>query len=321
MLERSTHPILDYNSEVARSLREIPPAHYTLKIKSFSLLSQMLLDTQQKNFESAVFEANGYKWKLSLYPHGDKERNGEGHISLYLVIADRDNLPLGWEVNVNFKLFVFDQIQDKYMTVQDVNGKVRRFHKMKTKWGFTQLLPLSSFSDAANGYLINDMCVFGVEIFVVSYNGRGECLNLLKVLDTTYAWNIEKFSSLQDEYHYSDVFTIGQRKWKLQLFPKANSRGKGKSMSLFILLDDLETFPSGQKINATYKLRIKNQYHDKHGEITGTNCFSATSCGRGCSSLLSLTDLHDASKGFLVNNSLMIEAEVSAISTVKNFSE
>ncbi|XP_058189027.1 protein RESTRICTED TEV MOVEMENT 3-like isoform X1 [Rhododendron vialii] len=321
MVERSWHPILDDNSEVARSLRKIPPAHYTFKVKSFSLLSQMLLDAKQKNFESAVFEASGYKWKLSLYPRGDKERNGEEHISLYLAIADRDNLPLGWEVNVNFKLFVFDQIQDKYITVQDANGKVRRFHKMKTEWGFAQFLPLSSFSDSANGYLINDTCVFGVEIFVVSYNGRGECLNLLKGLDTTYTWNIEIFSSLQNEYHYSDVFTIGKRKWKLQLFPKGVSIGKGKSMSLFILLDDLKTFPSGQQINATYKLRIKNQHNDQHVEITGTNCFSSTSCGWGCSSLLSLTDLLDASKGFLVKNSLMIEAEVCAMSTVKNFSK
>lgn len=191
----------------------------------------MLLDAKQKNFESAVFEASGYKWTLSLYPRGDKERNGEEHISLYLAIADRDNLPLGWEVNVNFKLFVFDQIQDKYMTVQDVNGKVRRFHKMKTEWGFAQLLTLSTFNDAANGYLINDTCVFGAEIFVVSYNGRGECLNLLTGLGTTYTWKIDNFSSLQDKIHYSDVFTIGKRKWKLLLYHKGDSRAKGKSMS------------------------------------------------------------------------------------------
>lgn len=64
-----------------------------------------------------------------------------------------------------------------------------------------------------------------------------------------------------------------------------------------------------------------NQYHDQHLEITGTDCFSAPTYSWGISSVLSLTDLHDASKGFLVNNSLIIEANVSAISTVKNFSK
>jgi len=258
---------------------------------------------------------------LSLYPHGDKERNGEGHISLYLAIAGREDLPLGWEVNVNFKFFVYDQIQDKYMTVQDANGKVRRFHKMKTEWGFAQLLPLSTFSDTANGYLVNDTCAFGVEIFVVSYNGRGECLNVLKGLDTTYTWKIDNFSSLQDKIHFSDVFTMGKRKWKLALYPKGDSTGKGKSMSLFIRLNDFETFASGQKICAKYKLRIMNQYHDEHLEITDTGFFSPPNYGRGSPSFLSLTDLHDASKGFLVNNTLITEAKVSAISTVKNFSK
>ena len=43
--------------------------------------------------------------------------NGSGHISLYLAIVETENLPLGWEIYVNFKLFVFDQIQDKYLTI------------------------------------------------------------------------------------------------------------------------------------------------------------------------------------------------------------
>ncbi|KAH7835279.1 hypothetical protein Vadar_024675 [Vaccinium darrowii] len=62
-----------------------------------------------------------------------------------------------------------------------------------------------------------------------------------------------------------------------------------------------------------------NQYHDQHLEIPDTACFSASGLGWGHSSVLPLTDLHDASKGFLVNDNLTIKAEVSAISTVKNF--
>ncbi|THG20563.1 hypothetical protein TEA_005203 [Camellia sinensis var. sinensis] len=143
-----------------------------------------------------------------VYPNGDKERNGERHISLYLVIAETGKLPLGWEVNVRFTLFEYDHIQDKYMTFQDANGKVRCFHGMRTELGFAQLLPLTLCNDSANGYLIHDMCVFGAEVFVINYTGRGECLTVLKGLVTTCTWKIVKFSSLDDKVHYSDVFTI-----------------------------------------------------------------------------------------------------------------
>ncbi|KAL7166585.1 hypothetical protein ACSBR2_037286 [Camellia fascicularis] len=306
--------------EVTRSLRKIPPAHFIFKIESFSQLSQLLSDVEVQNCESDIFEASGYKWKLSFYPNGDKKRKGEGHISLYLVIAETSNLPLGWEVNVNFKLFVYDQIQGKYMTIQDANGKVRHFHEMKTEWGFAQLLPLSTFNDADNGYLICDTCVFGVEVFVINYTGRGQSINILKELDRTYTWKIDNFSSLDGEKQYSDVFIFGNRKWNLRLYPKGRVTAKDKCLSLFLGLNDLKTFPSERKTYAKFKMRIRNQNHGEHMEIEGSNCFTSSSISWGTSSFLSLTDLHDASKGFLVNDTLIIEAEVSIISTVKNFS-
>ncbi|XAR69321.1 Ubiquitinyl hydrolase 1 [Bertholletia excelsa] len=238
MEEKSCHPLpvdIGSSGKISRSLRDIPPAHYTLKIESFSQLSEMLSDTKAHNYVSEVFEASGYKWKLSLYPKGDKERNGEGHISLYLVIAETKDLPLGWEVNVNFKLFLFDQIQDKYMAIQDADGKVKRFHEMKTEWGFAQLVPLSVFNDANNGYLICDTCVFGVEIFAINYSGKGECISNVVGLESTHTWKISNFSALGDVCHKSDVFTIGNHNWELRLYPKGNLHGKKEnSLSLYL---------------------------------------------------------------------------------------
>jgi hypothetical protein len=56
--------------------------------------------------------------RLVLYPNGKKNSNGNGHISLYLAIANAKDLQLGWEVNANIKFFVFDQIRDKYLCIQ-----------------------------------------------------------------------------------------------------------------------------------------------------------------------------------------------------------
>ncbi|KAE9455379.1 hypothetical protein C3L33_12702, partial [Rhododendron williamsianum] len=110
----------DMDNAVAtvRSIRDVPPAHYSLKLTSFSLF----LNADIGNYTSRVFEAGGYKWKLCVHPNGNEKMNVGRHISLYLVIADTETLPPGWEVNVNFKLFVFDQIRDKYLAVQDAEG-------------------------------------------------------------------------------------------------------------------------------------------------------------------------------------------------------
>ncbi|THF99090.1 hypothetical protein TEA_024263 [Camellia sinensis var. sinensis] len=203
----------------------------------------------------------------------------------------------------------------------DINGKVRRFHGMKREWGFAQLLPLSTFNDAANGYLIRDTCVFGAEVFVINYTGRGECLTLGKELDNTHTWKIDNFSSLDGKIHFSDVFTIGNHKWKLWLYPKGDSLEKDKWLSLYLVLDNWNTFPSERKTYSKFSLRIRNQYNDQHVEFTASNCFSASNFAGGVSSFLSLTDLHDASMGFLVNDTLIVQAKVIVTSTVKNFSE
>ncbi|CAL5441043.1 unnamed protein product [Camellia sinensis] len=309
------------SSEVTRSLRDIPTSHYIFKIEPFSQLSKALLDTEVQSYESDIFQATDYKWRLSLYPNGDEKRNGKGYISLYLVITETNKLPLGWEVNVNFKLFVYNQIQDKYLTIQDANGKVSCFHGMITEWGFPQLLSLTTFNDPSNGYLISDKCMFGAEVFVLNYSGRAEFLSF-KELDIIHTWKIENFSSLDAEYVVSDVFTAESCKWILCLYPKGCPEEKVKCLSLFLGLYNGESFPPERKLYAHYSLCIRNQHNGKHKKITDRSWFSTTLgdvCGE--STFLSLTDLHDSNKGFLVNDTLIVECKVIAISEVKNFDQ
>ncbi|XP_050281366.1 uncharacterized protein LOC126722252 [Quercus robur] len=115
---------------ITRMARHFRPAHYLLKIQSYSLLCE----TGVEKYDSGVFEVGGHKWRLSLYPKGNEKMNGAGHISIYLSIVDTEKSPLGWEVNASFKLFVYDQIRDKFLTIQDVEGAIRRFHDIKTEW-------------------------------------------------------------------------------------------------------------------------------------------------------------------------------------------
>nr|XP_043630118.1 ubiquitin C-terminal hydrolase 12-like [Erigeron canadensis] len=77
------------------SKRKNEPAHYMLKIESFSLLAE----AKSIKIESDVFEASGHKWRLELYPNGNDLKSGGDNISLYLVICDTESLRKGWEIS------------------------------------------------------------------------------------------------------------------------------------------------------------------------------------------------------------------------------
>ncbi|XP_059650181.1 uncharacterized protein LOC132295937 [Cornus florida] len=252
-------------NEIRKTLRDVQPSHYIFKIESFSVL----LETKTENYQSDVFEVGGYTWKLSFYPTGNKKRNGKDYISLYLVISDTETLTRGWEVNVNLKLFVFDHIRGKYLTIE----------------------------------------------------GKGECLCMTKLLSNkVHTWKVEKFSSLSEEFLYSEEFNIGGRNWNLVLYPKGDSRKvKHEYISLFL---EVSLFPK-HKLYARFKLRIRDQVmvNTTNLEIhfAGSGWFGPTIWSWGFQAFTSLRELHDKSKGFLVDGTIIIEAEIVMMSVTKNF--
>lgn len=48
----------------------------------------------------------------------------------------------------------------------------KAFHAMKTEWGEVKFVERQVFGDASNGYLINDACVFGAEVFILKQNSK-----------------------------------------------------------------------------------------------------------------------------------------------------
>lgn len=71
----------------------------------------------------------GYR-RLCIYPKGNKKADGDNHISLYLQMAETDKLPLGWEVNARFSLFVFDHVRDRFLTIQGMQDVCLWFQKI-----------------------------------------------------------------------------------------------------------------------------------------------------------------------------------------------
>ncbi|XP_038684604.1 uncharacterized protein LOC119984632 isoform X3 [Tripterygium wilfordii] len=296
--------------------RDLPPAHFMFKIESFSLL----LEAELEKYETDVFEVGGYKWSLIFYPNGKKNANADNHISLYLVIKETEKFPASWEVNATFKFFVFDHIRDKFLTIEGCKGSMKRFHAIKTEWGFAQFLSLDSLENASTGYLVGDSCTFGAEVFVVKSSCKFECLSMIKhTSNNLMTWKIEDFSKLHKEYYESEVFDVKESKWKLKLYPKGDRIGKGKSLSLYLFLN-VSLAPT-QKMFARFKLRIRNQIQDSdHAEKICNHWFDGSGAGWGFPNFTSLQDLGKRVKGFIVNDCLMVEAEILYVSKVGSLS-
>ncbi|OMP00705.1 TRAF-like family protein [Corchorus olitorius] len=259
---------------IRRTTREFPPSHYLFKVESFSLLAKSGVE----KYESDAFEAAGHKWRLALYPNGDTKSNGSGFISLYLVIDETEDLPLTWEVHVSFRLFVLDQIHDKYLTIEDADGTIKRFHWMKTEWGFAQFLSFEIFNDSSNGYLVGDGCIFGAEVFLMERNCKWECLSMIKEPeDNTIAFKLEGFSKLDRKYYESSVHTIGDSKWKLTVYPKGNVKFKGRALSVFLELVEAEKLPPKRKVYAEYKLRARQMTYSAMETMFHTSGSSSSS--------------------------------------------
>ncbi|KAL7593432.1 uncharacterized protein LOC111904250 [Lactuca sativa] len=298
------------------------PAHYKLKLESFSLLFEAGI----VKYESDVFEASGYKWKLELYPKGNEEEYINDHISLYLVICDTQSLERGWEVYVYFKILIYDHIRHNYLTIQGGDGKRTRFHEKKTRWGFRKLMSLDSFKEAENGYLFGDSCEFGAEVFVVpKYAQKDQCLSMIKppITMNTHIWTIANFSALKDEALYSEDFKVGQVKWKLSLYPKGSKTGKNTNLSIFLRPHDVGSGSgSGSdewRVYAKFKIRVKtHEFGSTHESKEADHWFCKTSDGWGFPCFMLLSDLHDSKKGFLWNDTLVVEAQILIVGILKN---
>ncbi|KAM6576430.1 hypothetical protein CsatB_028267 [Cannabis sativa] len=305
---------MEMETENSRCMRNVPPAHYLMKVESFSLLSK-----SNDKHDSSFFEVGGYKWRLSFYPNGDKRFSVDNnYISLYLTICETEGLPSDWEVDVNFSLLVYNHLHNNYLTFQGA----RRFHEMKKEWGFNQVESLETFKDISNGYLLNDSCVFGAEIFIISHTPSSETLSIFErgcISNPIFRWEIKEFSKIMDKDSYSsEEFTSGETKWYLIICPNGDQSCNGKSLSIHLMVVD-NSFLNNSTIYAEYLLRVIDQVNSEHKERSVNNhCFSCgDGTGWGYNNFMLLKDLHKSSNGYVVNDTVIVEVEFSIVSQAK----
>ncbi|XVF38953.1 hypothetical protein REPUB_Repub20aG0147300 [Reevesia pubescens] len=196
----------------------------------------------------------------------------------------------------------------------DAKEKDRRFHRLKHQWGFDQFLPIRTFNDVSNGYLLDDSCVFGAEVFVTKEmsSGKGECLLMINdAISFKHVWKIENFSNLDSEYHESQEFFAGGQKWKIQLYPKGRRHGSGSHISMYLVLADSATLVAGSKVFVEFTLRIQDQQQSRHIAGKVSHWFTASSQESGWAKFVSLAYFHHSGTGCLMKDICMVEAEVT----------
>ncbi|KAH0692286.1 hypothetical protein KY285_019383 [Solanum tuberosum] len=200
---------------------------------------------------------------MIIHPDGDGD--GAGHISVYLAIIEKSAV---WEVNASFSFLIFDQIHDNYTVMK---GMERHFRNIKTEWGFSKCISHETFKDPSNGYLVDDKCIFGVDVYVIKKQGIGD------------------------------------------------NRQNGKNISVFLESVDAKGFNRQKRVQAKFSISLKNQIGGEHHNKSGSsNWYSAATKGWGWSSFMPCCEFNDPKKGFLIEDSCILEADVSVVGVVNS---
>lgn len=125
-----------------------------------------------------------------------------------------------------------------------------------------------------------------------------------------FTWTIEHFSKLDDEEHYSEIFSVGGHKWRVLIYPKGN---KVDHLSIYLDVADSTTLPKGWSRYVSFILTVVNQNRPKLTIKHETqHTFNAKESDCGFTTFMPLQYVHNPAKGYLVDDTLIVEAEISA---------
>ncbi|KAL8146239.1 hypothetical protein AgCh_004115 [Apium graveolens] len=307
--------------ELINGTRDVPPADFLLKIESFSKLPELINNQKKKYYESCCFEAGGFNWRFRLLVLRANRVQEKKIISAYLVLDESNVLPTGSDVIANFKFFIYDQIRDNYLTVEDADNRYKHFNKEETCQGFSNVISLSRLKCASNGYLVNDSCVFGVEVQVIKNTRTAECLSFIQIPPEdlfVHSWKINNFSKRNAQLCDPQAFTFAGRKWRIQI----KTDYVNNSLCMKLKLDDTNygtlagligwlRRENDHRLYAIYTLGVKNQLHkDQDVKYSIGKWFNPEPTVVTWEHIIDMKELYNQSKGFLVDDVLIVEAHI-----------
>ncbi|KAJ1702648.1 hypothetical protein LUZ63_002427 [Rhynchospora breviuscula] len=133
-----------------------------------------------------------------------------------------------------------------------------------------------------------------------------------------FTWAIENFSRVNSKKLYSEVFVVGGYKWRILIFPKGNNVDY---LSMYLDVADSAILPYGWSRYAQFSLSVANQIHNKFTVRKETqHQFNQRESDWGFTSFMPLSELYDPNRGYLVNDTCIVEAEVAVCRVVDYWS-
>ncbi|KAI3876098.1 hypothetical protein MKX03_034850 [Papaver bracteatum] len=137
---------------------------------------------------------------------------------------------------------------------------------------------------------------------------------ILKNPTAKFQWKLNDFSKLGAD-HYSDIFSVGDLKWRLKIYPKGNS-STNDHLSLFLF----PVYKTKSPLYVELSLVVTSQTDSKNSiKLSDKHEFTEGSTnGFGWPGFMPLTKLHDHSKGYLLNNTCIIEVVITCLTSEVN---
>ncbi|KAJ4726263.1 Ubiquitin carboxyl-terminal hydrolase 12 [Melia azedarach] len=178
---------------------------------------------------------------------------------------------------------------------------------LPTGWVVNAIINFFIFNQIENKY-------FGLQVYVVKNTFKGERLSMMKDPPIyNYTWRVKSFSTLANKSYESESF--GCYNWKVSLHPNGHAEGKGNSISVFLELSH-SIFPPNTKLFTRYLLRVKDQINGNDIEYKVDRLYTPSSPCWGFRQMLTLAKLMDSEQGYLVDDTCIIQAQVTLLGLV-----
>ncbi|KAG6497618.1 hypothetical protein ZIOFF_045522 [Zingiber officinale] len=255
-------------------------------------------------YYSGTFTACGFTWELLL--ESVLEEDGEKYVGLYL---SHDNAASKNSViKAIYKLFIYDQLHAEHIQKEGEDY----FHSESLD-GFCCKVALNKFNNSKSGLLVNDCCIFGAEVLEayackLDKEGISKFWSLNKdVTPRIYTWVIKNVSKSKVELK-SEVFASGGYNWSISLYPNLDTYKD--SVAVFLRMDYSTVLASKASVYVDFSLCLLDQLNAKNLKFSLKYLFSSENYSWGFPKFLSWKEVQDPSRGFLLNDTCIVEASI-----------
>ncbi|KAL9155137.1 hypothetical protein ABFS82_10G162800 [Erythranthe guttata] len=132
-----------------------------------------------------------------------------------------------------------------------------------------------------------------------------------------FATKLNSFSLLSKygiHKYESRKFVAGDYNWRLIIYPDGKENGDRDHISVYLAMTETSSLPQDWEFNVTFTIFLYNQILDKYACFrVNERCFNGTTSKWGFSKLISKKALTDQSSGYLVEDNIVLGAEVLVI--------